>query len=92
MNCHRLKNIIQDLIDKGKLVVDGHTSNEENVMFREPFPKHDKGKASKIENNVNYTTASYDYIVNHISMDNHVSTIIIKGKTPKVLPEGVKLF
>lgn len=27
-NCHGLKNIIQDLIDRGDIEVDGHTSNE----------------------------------------------------------------
>lgn len=27
-NCHKLKNLIQDLIDNGAIEVDGHTSNE----------------------------------------------------------------
>lgn len=51
-------------------------------MFKEQFPKHDKGK-SKADNQDNSTKISYDYdsIVNHISMNNHVSTINIKDKT-----------
>lgn len=44
-NCHRLKNIIQDLIDRGDIEIEGHSSNQEHEMFKEPFPKHDKGKA-----------------------------------------------
>lgn len=66
-------------------------------MFKEPFPKHDKGKDPKTDNNANYTTTSYDYTINHISeMDNHVYTIIIKDKTPvsstwrgKVILQGI---
>lgn len=78
-----MKNITQDLIDKGDIEVDGHNSNEGHTMFKEPFPKHDKGKA-KVDNQANYAKMSYDYdsTVNHISMDNHVSTIIIKDKSP----------
>ncbi|GLJ22222.1 hypothetical protein SUGI_0417710 [Cryptomeria japonica] len=54
-------------------------------MFKEPFPKHDKGKAKAIDDQTNYTRASYNYdsTINHISMDNYVSTIIIKDKTPE---------
>ncbi|GLJ51443.1 hypothetical protein SUGI_1093350 [Cryptomeria japonica] len=53
-------------------------------MFKEPFPKHDKGKAAATDDQTNYTRASYNYDsnINHISMDNYVSTIIIKDKTP----------
>lgn len=54
-------------------------------MFKEPFPEHDKGKAKATDEHTNYTRASYNYdsTVNHISMDNYVSTIIIKDKTPE---------
>ncbi|GLJ06735.1 hypothetical protein SUGI_0046600 [Cryptomeria japonica] len=67
-------------------------------MFKEPFPKHDKGKAKVTDDQTNYTRASYNYdsIVNHISMDNYVSTIIIKDKTldnstqrPKIILKGI---
>lgn len=69
-------------------------------MFKEPFPKHDKGKAKTIDNQANYTKMPYDcdYTINHISMDNHVSTIIIKDKTTegstqrsKVVLKGIGL-
>lgn len=83
-NYHRLKDVIQDLIDKGKIEVYGHTSNKEHAMFKKPFPKHDNGK-DKIDNQANYTKMSYDYdsTINHIWVDNYVSTIIIKDKTPE---------
>ncbi|GLJ14817.1 hypothetical protein SUGI_0240950 [Cryptomeria japonica] len=54
-------------------------------MFKEPFPKHDKGKAKAADDQTNYNRASYNYdsTINHISMDNYVSTIIIKDKMPE---------
>lgn len=67
-------------------------------MFKEPFPKHDKGKAKATEDQTNYTRASYNYdsTINHISTDNYVSTIINKDKTsenstqrPKIVLKGV---
>lgn len=63
------------------------------MMFKEPFPKHDKVK-DKVDNQANYTKMSYDYdsIVNHISMNYHVSTIIIKDKTPKGSTQRSKVF
>ncbi|GLJ59482.1 hypothetical protein SUGI_1510350 [Cryptomeria japonica] len=85
-NCHLLKNIIQDLIDRGEVEIEGHSSNQEHEMFKEPFPKHDKGKAATIDDQTNYTRASYNYdsTINHVSMDNYVSTIIIKDKMPEI--------
>lgn len=84
-NCHRLKNNIQDLIDRGDIEIEGHSSNQEHEMFKEPLPKHDKGKAKAIDDQTNYTRATYNYdsTINHISMDNYVSTIIIKDKNPE---------
>ncbi|GLJ28438.1 hypothetical protein SUGI_0559540 [Cryptomeria japonica] len=84
-NCHSLKNIIQDLIDRGDIEIEGHSSNQEHDMFKEAFPKSGKGKTKAIDEHTNYTRASYNYdsTVNHISMDNYVSTIIIKDKMPK---------
>ncbi|GLJ27782.1 hypothetical protein SUGI_0545240 [Cryptomeria japonica] len=67
-------------------------------MFKEPLPKHDKGKAKATDDQTNYTRAPYNYdsTINHISMDNYVSTIIIKDKNPenptqrpKIVLEGV---
>lgn len=82
-NCHWLNNIIHDLIDRGDIEVDGHTSNEESAMFKEPFAKHDKGKEKTTDNQDNYTKTPYDYdsTINDNSMDNHVYTSIIKDKT-----------
>ncbi|GLJ08444.1 hypothetical protein SUGI_0088870 [Cryptomeria japonica] len=67
-------------------------------MFKEPFPKHDKGKAKATDDQTNCTRATYNYdsTINHISMDNYVSTIIIKDKTsenstrrPRIVLKGV---
>lgn len=79
-----MKNLIQDLIDNGTIEVESHSSNEEQVMFKDPFLKHDKRKALKIDKNNNYTNATYDYTINHITkMDAHVSTITLKCKSLK---------
>ncbi|GLJ07896.1 hypothetical protein SUGI_0076310 [Cryptomeria japonica] len=97
-NYHQLKNIIQDLIDRGDIEIEGHSSNQEHKMFKEPFPKHDKGKSKATDDQTNYTRASYNYdsTINHISMDNYVSTIIIKDKMlenstqrPKIILKGI---
>lgn len=84
-NCHRLKNIVQDLIDRGDIEIEGHSSNQEHEVFKEPFPKHDKGKGKVTDDQANYTRTSYNYdsTINHISMDNHISTITIKNKNPE---------
>lgn len=34
-NCHKVKNLIQDLIENGVIEVEGHSSNEKCVMFKE---------------------------------------------------------
>ncbi|GLJ17265.1 hypothetical protein SUGI_0299580 [Cryptomeria japonica] len=62
-------------------------------MFKEPFPKHDKGKAKAKNDQTNYTRASYNYdsTLNHISMDNYVSTIIIKDKMPETSTQRPKI-
>ncbi|MGI4370291.1 hypothetical protein ACR2V4_27250, partial [Klebsiella pneumoniae] len=92
-NCHRLKSIIQDLIDRGDIEIEGHSSNQEHEIFKEPFPKHDKGKGKVTDDQANYTRTSYNYdsTINHISMDNHISTITIKNKNPENPPQRPKI-
>lgn len=93
-NFNKLRNIIQDLIDRGDIEVDGHTSNQEHEILKEPFPKHDKGKYKAIDSQANYTKASYDYdsTINCISMDDYVSTITIKDKAPKNTTQRPKVI
>ena len=40
LNCYHLHNKIQDLIDDGELVVDGHNKNADHKAFKEPFPTY----------------------------------------------------
>ena len=48
LNCVNLHNKVQDLIDDGALVVDGHNKNVDHKAFKEPFPTYDKGESSKV--------------------------------------------
>lgn len=39
-NCHRLKDLIQDLIDRGEIEIEGHdpkTTNNDHLMFKNPL-------------------------------------------------------
>lgn len=73
-NCPCLKNIIQDLIDWGKIEIDGinhKISNIDHTIFKNPLPSYEKGITShqgkNNDNNANYTRASHDYTVNNIT-------------------------
>ena len=50
-NFQRLKHDIQNLIDNGKLIIDGvsHATNNDHQAYKDPFPKYEKGESSKIE-------------------------------------------
>lgn len=57
----KLKNYIQELIDKGDTEVDVAklgNSNDKLKMYQDTFPKHGKDKASS-SNNVNYEYTNY---------------------------------
>lgn len=90
-NCHRLKDIIQDLVDWGEIEVDGYnkkTSNKDHTMLKNPLLSYEKGGPSHQGKNqditTNYTHASYDYTVNNLNDANEkIATITIKGKDPK---------
>lgn len=46
LNCVNLCHKIQNLIDNGDIVVDGHNTNADHKAFKEPFPTYDKGESS----------------------------------------------
>ena len=57
-NCGSFKHIVQDLIENGKLEIDGLNTNADHTMFKEPFPKYEKVEASQPKNGtvtINYT-------------------------------------
>jgi len=89
-HCMRLKNYIQDLIDRGDIELEGgeNTSKNKNLgIYKDPFPKHDptppptnQGQNDQA-NNIHYKTTShsYDVIIGYIEyLDNHVTTIKVK--------------
>lgn len=87
--CMKLKNYIQDLIDKGDIEVattKPGNSNDKLKMYQDPFPKHSKEKASS-SHEVHYDYTNYifgfDSLLGRIEpFDTHVNTIIIQGVYP----------
>lgn len=85
----KLKNYIQDLIDKGDIEVDiskPSNSNNKLKMYQDPCPKHGKYKASSshvvIYDYTNYIS-DFDSLVVHIEpVNTHVNTITIQGVNP----------
>lgn len=73
----------QDLIDQESIIVDTNKglTNANHAIFKEPFVKHDKGKASTSgtqNNTANFRKVSYDYTIDAISAgDAVVDTITI---------------
>jgi len=92
-NCYNLKNIIQDFIDRGNIVVDqpSGSSNTDHIIFTNPLQNHGSRKASssgtKPHDSVNYNNIAYDYTVNSIrAYDNNVSMITIKAHPKCISP------
>lgn len=66
-NCGKLKHIIHDIIENGKLQVDGLNNNSDHMAFKEPFPKYNKGETSKSKNGkdeMNYTYMNAKNVTN----------------------------
>lgn len=83
--CYKLKNLIQDLIDQGEITVDNKATNINHTIFKDPFVKHDKGKASSSntqDNTANYTNVSFDYAINMLSEGHKmVATITVNPRS-----------
>ena len=91
INCVNLRNKLQDLIDDGDLVVDGHNTNVDHKDFKEPFPIYDKGESSKAQTHhkVNYTYSNDDNVINMIEpVDVDLCNVVtIKGKQDNSKPK-----
>lgn len=60
------------MIDQGDIIIDidKTSTNTNHTFFKDPFVKHDKGKATTSgtqDNTANYTKVSYDYTIHAIS-------------------------
>lgn len=78
----RLKNIVQDMIHREDLTVDGHKTNGDHEYLKNPLPNYNKGGASMSNNSkgahINHINEN---TINHISTyDNQVNVIKIKDK------------
>lgn len=84
-----LKNIIQDLIEQGEVVVKNplRYSNIDHTIFKDPLQNHNKIKASSLgnhNNKANYANILHEYMINHIQqVDDKVSTIKLSNKNHK---------
>ena len=83
-NCINLHHKIQDMIDNGELVVDGHHKNSDHKAFKEPFPPYEKGETSKTKpnNKIKYAYPKDDNVINMVEpMDfEYYDVITIKSK------------
>lgn len=78
----RLKNIIQDMINRGDLTVDGLKTNDDHDAFKIPLPNYNKGGPSSSNDTegarINHL---YNNTINHIlTDDNQINFIKIKDK------------
>ena len=91
LNCFNLKDKIQDLIDDGELVVDGHNKNTDQKAFKEPFPTYEKGESSNTQTHhkVNYTYTENDNIISMVEpVDEECHNVItLKGKEDNHKPK-----
>ena len=70
-NYGRFRHIVQDLIENGKLEVDGLNTNADHIAFKETLPKYEKGEASQPKNGkdiINYTYANAENVVNMLEV------------------------
>lgn len=78
-HCWKLKHLIQDLIENGKLEIDGLKTNAGHKVFKEPLPKYDKGETSKPKDGkaaINYTYMSAENVINMLEVvDENVNMI-----------------
>ena len=60
-NCFKLKDIIQDLIEAGKVVTDGLVKNADHKAFKQPLAEYKKGESSKAAKKNHDAKISYAY-------------------------------
>ena len=59
--CFKLKDVIQDLIEASKVVIDGLIKNVDHKDFKQPLLEYEKGETSKAPKKNHYTKISYAY-------------------------------
>ena len=67
----QFKHVVQDLIENGKLEIDGLKTNFDHTTFKEPFPKYEKGEASQPKNGkaaINYTFVNAKNVINRLEV------------------------
>ena len=67
-NCINLCHKVQDLINHGDIVVDGHNKNLNHKDLKEPFLSYEKGENSKHKshNKINYIYSNDDDVINMV--------------------------
>lgn len=60
-NCFKLKDVIQDLIEAGKVVTDGLVKIFDHKAFKKPLPEYEKVESSKATKNNHDAKISYAY-------------------------------
>ncbi len=80
-NCFKLKDVIQDLIDKCKVIIDGLTKNADHKAFKQPLPEYDSGGTSKANKKNHAANISYAYADNVIGMLEPVEYLCMKSPT-----------
>ena len=68
-NCFKLKDAMQDLIDGGKVLIDGLVKISNHKVFKTPLPEYEKGESSQVNKKnldakINYTYANNDNVIN----------------------------
>ncbi len=90
-NYINLRHKVQDMIDVGELVVDGHNKNSDHKVFKEPFPAYEKGETSKPEpyNKVNYMYSNDENVIHMVEPIDfeYCDIITIKGKQDNDKPK-----
>lgn len=90
--CLKLKNYIQDLIDRGDIELESNepiSKNQQLGIYKDPFPKHDQNQIQtnpiqdRQTNNIYYNKRPepYDAVIGNIELtNNYVATIKVKSQ------------
>lgn len=83
-NYMKLIHVIQDLIEEGKVKVDGHHINNDHKAFQTSLPSYEKGESSK-SNKINYTYIDDDNVIYMVEPCEHsINMITLKGVKKKI--------
>lgn len=84
-----MRHVIQDLIEEGKVKVDGHHKKNDHKAFQTPLPSYEKGESSK-SNKINYTYIDDDNVIHMIEpCERSINMITLKGVKNKIESSNV---